>query len=83
LLYAAEGSVWEVIVASDALPAFKQNHTISTNIRRSDGAHLRVVSETAPTGAVPASPTLEDAYLYFIRRMDAAPAALEVEYVGA
>lgn len=81
LLRAAEGRVWEVIIASDALPAFKQNHIISSSLRRSDGVHVRVVSENAPPGAVPASPTLEDAYLLFIHRMQAGPVPrLEVAY---
>ena len=36
-------------------------------MHRSDGVHLRIVAEEAPgSGAVPQSPTLEDAYLYWI-----------------
>jgi len=65
LLGLVEGCVWELIVPSADLPSFKQNHLISGTIRRSDGVHARVVSETPPNAlAKPISPTLEDAYLY-------------------
>jgi len=69
LLQAVEGKVWEWVISSDNLPEIKQRHLISGTIRRSDGLHLRVVAETSPApGAERASPTLEDAYLYFISK---------------
>ena len=69
LLQAVESKVWEWVIPSENLPEVKQRHLISGTLRRSDGLHLRVVSETAPdAGAAPASPTLEDAYLYFISK---------------
>ncbi len=66
LLAKAEGKVWEWVVPSAALEATKKNYTISGTIRRSDGIHARLVAEadSAPSGARPAAPTLEDAYLY-------------------
>ena len=65
LLGMVEGCVWELIVPSAELPAFKQTHLISGTIRRSDGVHARVVSEVPPNAlAKPIAPTLEDAYLY-------------------
>ncbi len=69
LLQAVEEKVWEWVISSELLPEIKQRHLISGTIRRSDGLHLRVVSEKAPDpGAAPTSPTLEDAYLYFISK---------------
>jgi ABC-type multidrug transport system ATPase subunit len=62
LLAAAEGRVWECVVASDALPALQAAHRVSQAIRRADGVHVRLVGDPAP-GARPAAPTLEDAYL--------------------
>ncbi|MCI0330321.1 MAG: ABC transporter ATP-binding protein [candidate division Zixibacteria bacterium] len=69
LLQGVEGKVWEWVIPSENLPTVKQKHLISGTIRRSDGLHLRVVAEASPApGAQPVSPTLEDAYLYFISR---------------
>ena len=59
--------VWECLVPSDRLNEFKQNHTVSMTIRRSDGVYVRVVADTAPSeNARNLPPTLEDAYLYAI-----------------
>lgn len=67
LLRAVEGKVWEWIIASTSLPAVKAQYLISGTIRRTDGVHVRVVGAAPPgTGAQPAPPTLEDAYLHFI-----------------
>ena len=69
LLRAVEGKVWEWVIPSENLPEAKQRHLISGSIRRPDGLHLRVVSDAAPEHlAAPTSPTLEDAYLYFISK---------------
>jgi len=69
LLQAVEGKVWEWVIPSENLPEVKQKHLISGTTRRSDGLHLRVVADSTPAaGAQSASPTLEDAYLYFISK---------------
>ncbi len=69
LLQTVEAKIWEWVIPSENLPEIKQKHLISGTIRRSDGLHLRVVADAAPASqAVPASPTLEDAYLYFISK---------------
>jgi ABC-2 type transport system ATP-binding protein len=68
LLRELEGKVWEWNVCSEDLIPLKQKHIISGTIRRSDGVQVRVVSATQPdrqAGCV--SPSLEDAYLYFVR----------------
>jgi ABC-2 type transport system ATP-binding protein len=66
LLARAEGKVWECVVPSASLEGIKSRYTISGTVRRSDGIHVRLVADagSAPAGAQPALPSLEDAYLY-------------------
>lgn len=67
LLQAVEGKAWQWVIPSGELTAAKQQYIISSTARRSDGVHLRVVSETPPgPDAQAIAPTLEDAYLYII-----------------
>jgi ABC-type multidrug transport system ATPase subunit len=67
LLSKLQGKVWEWIIASTDLPGIKQRYQISGTIRRSDGVQIRVISDSSPnTAATAVTPTLEDAYLYFI-----------------
>jgi ABC-type multidrug transport system ATPase subunit len=67
LLQSVEGKVWERIVSSEALPALRQQYLTSSTMHRSDGVHLRIVADEAPGAeAIPQTPTLEDAYLYWI-----------------
>lgn len=69
LLRSVEGKVWERTIPSAELPALRQQYLTSSTMHRSDGVHLRIVSEAAPgPGATPQSATLEDAYLYWISR---------------
>ena len=64
LLAALSGKVWEIVVPSAALSVIQQQHLISSTAHRSDGVHVRVVSNSPPTPqAQPLEPTLEDAYL--------------------
>ena len=64
LLKRAEGRVWAWVVPSDRLTELKATHRVSSAVRRADGVHVRIVSATAPAAdAIPAIPTLEDAYL--------------------
>jgi ABC-type multidrug transport system ATPase subunit len=67
LLQAVEGKVWQRVIPSAEFTAAQQHYLISSTARRSDGVHMRVVSETPPgTDAQAVTPTLEDAYLYVI-----------------
>ncbi len=67
LLRMMVGKVWECLVKSEELTAFRRNHLVSTTIRRSDGVQVRVVADSAPCdNARNGTPTLEDAYLYCI-----------------
>ena len=67
LLQSVEGKVWERVVASAEVPALRQQYLTSSITHRSDGVHLRIVAEESPGAqAVAQTPTLEDAYLYWI-----------------
>jgi len=68
ILQAVEGKVWTWIVSSEEFSKLKQAHLISNTARRSDGVHVRVVSDTKPnTDAQSVAANLEDAYLYFVQ----------------
>jgi ABC-2 type transport system ATP-binding protein len=65
LLQTVDGKVWECMVSSAALVEKRKGWLISNSTRRSDGVRLRVVAEQSPdSAATPATPNLEDAYLY-------------------
>lgn len=64
LLKRVEGNVWEWVIPSSELPTARQRFLISNTLHRGDGVHARVVSSSAPPGAVALQPSLEDAYLY-------------------
>jgi ABC-type multidrug transport system ATPase subunit len=64
MLRFASGRVWEWRVAGEALPRLRERFAVSGAVRRADGVHVRVVSESPPDPAArPVEPTLEDAYL--------------------
>jgi len=63
LLRRVDGKVWEWVVPSADLNGVKEAYRVSSTARRSDGVHVRVLTEEPPRGAQPAAPTLEDAYL--------------------
>jgi ABC-2 type transport system ATP-binding protein len=69
LLAAARGRVWEAVVPSAEYEALRERLTVSQAVRRSDGVRFRAVAEASPLAdARPAEPTLEDAYLWCMRR---------------
>ncbi|MEO6325288.1 MAG: ABC transporter ATP-binding protein [Thermoanaerobaculia bacterium] len=76
LLRSVEGRVWEWVIPSAELTAVKARFLVSGTIRRSEGMHVRVVSDACPgTGARLASPNLEDAYLVHVSAQRTARAA--------
>jgi len=75
LLRQVEGKVWEDVVPSSEMQAIKQRYLISGTARRSDGVHVRILAPSAPNGAQPLVPTLEDAYLYCLNTHRAGAAA--------
>ncbi|MFC1936066.1 ABC transporter ATP-binding protein [Chloroflexota bacterium] len=67
LLQSVENKVWEWVIPSSELTAARQQHLISSTIRRSDGVHMRVVADSPPgASATQLPPTLEEAYLKHI-----------------
>jgi ABC-2 type transport system ATP-binding protein len=79
LLRMVGGKVWEYIVGSKDLTAFRQRHLISATNRRDDGVHVRVVADVPPSDkARSVEPSLEDAYLYFISSANGAPNSNEI-----
>jgi ABC-type multidrug transport system ATPase subunit len=69
MLQAVEGKVWQWVIPSAELTAVRKQHLISSTARRSDGVHVRVISEMPPgTEAQAVAPALEDAYLYYLSR---------------
>jgi ABC-2 type transport system ATP-binding protein len=75
LLRTVDGGVWEWKVPSTELVAVRQRYRVSGSVRRTDGMLLRVLADASPgPGATPATPTLEDAYLYAIDRATSAAA---------
>ena len=71
LLQSLEGQVWQWTVPSVELPALKQQHLVSSTIRRPDGIQVRAISPSTPAaGAQAVPPSLEDVYL-----REVAPAA--------
>lgn len=64
LLRRAGGRVFTVVVPSAQLAEVQRTVHVSGLVRRADGVHLRFVSHgTELPGAMPAEPSLEDAYL--------------------
>ncbi len=75
LLQAVEGKVWTWVVSSEEFARLRKSRLISSTVRRSDGVHIRVVSEYSPgANAQPAPATLEDAFLYSIQKSRASGA---------
>jgi ABC-type multidrug transport system ATPase subunit len=71
LLRSAVGNVWELVMSSEEFERARGSLAISSAIRRTDGVHLRVIASASPAaGAVSLEPTLEDAYLYTMKRVE-------------
>lgn len=67
LLKEMEGKVWGGTIASDELENMRNKYIISGIIRRSDGIYIRIVTDTMPElKCETVSPSLEDAYLYYL-----------------
>ncbi len=67
LLRTVEGKVWEWVIPSEELLEARKRYIISGAVHRSDGVHIRAVSDARyDYDARPLPPTLEDAYLYWI-----------------
>jgi ABC-2 type transport system ATP-binding protein len=64
LIRQAAGTVWSAVLSSDQFAAAHATLTVSSAVRRGDGVHARIIQGESPGfDAVPAEPTLEDAFL--------------------
>jgi ABC-2 type transport system ATP-binding protein len=64
LLRSVQDKVWEWMVPSAELTPTRQRFSVTSIVRRSEGAQVRVIASAQPVpSAVRAAPTLEDAYL--------------------
>ena len=68
LLKEVEGRVWEWVIPSAEVNAAKQRYLMSSTMRRSDGMHVRVLTDEPPAKAQALTPSLEDAYLFCLAR---------------
>ena len=65
----AEGHVWQFYIPSKDFGTFVEKHLVVYHMSEGDNVRVRVISEFSPwEGAVNASPNLEDAYLWLLRR---------------
>lgn len=64
LIRRCEGSVWSLVVPANKLEEIRRQSTVSNAMQKSDGIHLRIISNQKPhLNAISVEPTLEDAYL--------------------
>jgi ABC-2 type transport system ATP-binding protein len=78
LMQSAAGSVWEVVLPSEQFDVVRRTMHVSGAVRKSDGVHARIVSPVRPVAeAMPAEPTLEDAFLFTMSCGAAAASAAE------
>jgi ABC-type multidrug transport system ATPase subunit len=62
------GSVWEGSINPDQLEKMRAQYIVTSAMRRRDGISVRVSGAAAPTGFLPAVPTLEEAYISMVQR---------------
>jgi ABC-type multidrug transport system ATPase subunit len=67
----AEGHVWQFNIPSNDFGKFVDEHLVVHHMSEGDNVRVRVISEFKPwENAVNASPNLEDAYLWLLRKKD-------------
>lgn len=67
----AEGHVWQFKIPSDEFGKFVEEHLVVHHMSEGDQVRVRVISESRPReNAVNATPNLEDAYLWLLRKKD-------------
>ena len=62
-----EGRVFEITVPEEEVEAFGASHLILAQRQEGERVSLRFTDGNIPAGAVPAVPTLEDAFLAIYR----------------
>ncbi|HEV2237891.1 MAG TPA: ATP-binding cassette domain-containing protein [Ktedonobacterales bacterium] len=77
LLADAAGSVWTATVAAADYERLRATHQLSAAVRHADAVEVRIIAPERPhPSAIPATPTLEDAYLLFAREAAGEEAAV-------
>jgi multidrug efflux pump subunit AcrB/ABC-type multidrug transport system ATPase subunit len=67
----AEGHVWQFNIPAKEFGTFVENHLVVHHMSEGDKVRVRVIAESLPwEGAVNATPNLEDAYLWLLRRKE-------------
>ena len=67
----AEGHVWQFNIPAKDFGTFIENHLVVHHMSDGENVRVRVISESSPwEGAVNATPNLEDAYLWLLRRKE-------------
>jgi ABC-type multidrug transport system ATPase subunit len=67
----AAGHVWQFRMSSKDFEAFVAKNLVVHHMSEGENVRVRVISENSPwEGAVNATPNLEDAYLWLLRRKD-------------
>ncbi len=67
----ADGHVWQFNIPSREFGAFVDTHLVVHHMSEGENVRVRVISESSPwEAAVNATPNLEDAYLWLLRRKE-------------
>jgi ABC-type multidrug transport system ATPase subunit len=67
----AEGHVWQFKIPADDFGKFVGEHLVVHHMSEGESIRVRVISETKPwDNAINATPNLEDAYLWLLRKKD-------------
>ena len=67
----AEGHVWQFNIPVSEFGAFIDKHLVVHHMSEGENVRVRVISESSPwVGAINATPNLEDAYLWLLRRKE-------------
>jgi ABC-type multidrug transport system ATPase subunit len=67
----AEGHVWQFKIPAGEFGKFVEEHLVVHHMSEGENVRMRVISESKPReNAVNATPNLEDAYLWLLRRKD-------------
>ncbi len=67
----AEGHVWQFNIPAKDFGTFVESHLVVHHMSEGENIRVRVISEISPwEGAINATPNLEDAYLWLLRRKE-------------
>ena len=67
----AEGHVWQFKIPGKEFGTFVEKYLVVHHMSEGENVRVRVISESSPReGAVNATPNLEDAYLWLLRRKE-------------